>query len=139
MMSLQGARDETVSDTEILPGIEELIDFRRAEMFCDGGILRQNLSQMPAFGGGAQAGGFDELVSSRAAEFFSEGHGHSFGKDQAARCFQVFEHFLWMNLDAGERFGKMMERAADELHDFRKSFPFGVPAAQAALVLLGHG
>src|SRR5215468_2613605 len=85
---------------------------------------------------GELAGSFDFFVSGGAAKFFGEGHGYGFGINEAASKVEIFAHACRVDLKFWREGSEVMQRAGSETYDFGQRFPFGVPGAEATLVVL---
>ena len=102
------------------------------------GVLGQHLAQVPLADRRALARGLDEMMRLEAADPAAERHRHRLGEDQPTRRLEVLGHPRGVELDSGQQLGEVRKRAGRERADLGQRFPFRVPVAEPALVLLDH-
>lgn len=101
-------------------------------------IFAQNQAEMAALREGAAAGLLDDFMGLRFADLAGEGERNRLGENQTVSDFEIFGHARRFDFKSFENGGKLRERAAGEQANFGQGLPFGVPAAQAALMFLDH-
>ena len=135
----EDAVDELIGDAKIISGREKTVEFGGGEICFDDGVLRQNGAKVATRGAGTLASLLDQFVRFDAGDFFGESHGYGLGENQAVSEFKILAHALWVELELRNRAGEMMQSASGEADDVRQGFPFGVPSAETAFLLLNHG
>ena len=93
---------------------------------------------MPALAHRARGRFLHEHVRLHLADLLAERHRDRFGEDEAMCDLEIRSHLRRVGLQAFDDDERVRQRAAGERADFRQRVPFGVPAAQAPLVLLDH-
>src|SRR5262249_6316020 len=129
--------DERGGRTEIIHRVEEAIEFRESEKRGNFRLRSENFAQVALGRGSSAAGGFDFFVSCGTPELFRESHGDGLRVNQATSQFEIFAHSICVHMKIGCKRREVVKGSRGKANDFGQRFPFSLPGAEAALMLVG--
>ena len=101
-------------------------------------VFEQQIAQRAAGFQRPMRGVLDELMRGRATDVLSQRNGDGLAENEAVRRAEIVRHVLFVHVQSIHHMRQMCQRSGGEQKNLRQSFPFGVSAAQAALVFLHH-
>ena len=124
---------------KVMGRIEQAIQFVCTQVCGDLRLIAQYRSQVTLLGHCTLATLLQQMVRRFAPYPLGQHDAHRFGQHQPVGQVKIARHALAVHFQSLGNVQGLYQRTGHHAANFRQGFSLGMPQAQAAFVLLGHG